>query len=59
MPTIVSSRALIPVARRIRNAPEQDDVSKALVLRKKQEGDEKEDLSKALIIRPPDDGKDD
>ncbi|KAG9122410.1 hypothetical protein FRC07_001219, partial [Ceratobasidium sp. 392] len=59
MPTVVSSRALVPVARRIKNASEQDDASKAVVLRKKQEGDETEDLSKALIIRPADDGRDD
>ncbi|KAG9098131.1 hypothetical protein FRC06_006777 [Ceratobasidium sp. 370] len=59
MPTVVSSRALVPVARRIRNAPEQDDASKAVVLRKKQAGEDTEDLSKALIIRASDDGKDD
>ncbi|KAG8685986.1 hypothetical protein FRC08_012795, partial [Ceratobasidium sp. 394] len=59
MPTVVSSRALVPVARRIRNAPEQDDASKAVVLRKKQAGEDTEDLSKALIIRPSDDSKDD
>lgn len=58
MPTVVSSRALVPIGRRIRNAPEDSDASKAIVLRRKQDG-ETEDLSKALIIRPADDGKDD
>ncbi|KAG8732008.1 hypothetical protein FRC11_001107 [Ceratobasidium sp. 423] len=58
MPTVVSSRALVPIGRRIRNAPEDSDASKAIVLRRKQQG-ETEDLSKALIIRPADDGKDD
>lgn len=59
MPTVVSSRALVPIGRRIRNAPEDSDASKAIVLRRKQAGEENEDLSKALIIRPSDDGKDD
>ncbi|KAH7332604.1 hypothetical protein B0J17DRAFT_722141 [Rhizoctonia solani] len=58
MPTVVSSRALVPIGRRIHNPPEDSDASKALVLRRKQK-DETEDLSKALIIRPADDGKDD
>ncbi|CAE6497470.1 unnamed protein product [Rhizoctonia solani] len=58
MPTVTSSRALVPIGRRIRNAPEDSDASKAIVLRRKQQG-ETEDLSKALIIRPSDDGKDD
>ncbi|CAE6449635.1 unnamed protein product [Rhizoctonia solani] len=58
MPTVVSSRALVPIGRRIRNAPEDSDASKAIVLRRKQQG-ETEDLSKALILRAPDDGKDD
>ncbi|QRV96685.1 hypothetical protein RhiJN_24703 [Ceratobasidium sp. AG-Ba] len=59
MPTVVSSRALVPIRRRIANPPEDDDASKALVLRRKQAGEENEDLSKALIIRPSDDGNDD
>lgn len=59
MPTVVSSRALVPIGRRIPNAPEDSDASKAIVLRRKQAGEENEDLSKALIIRPSDDGKDD
>ncbi|CAE6373255.1 unnamed protein product [Rhizoctonia solani] len=58
MPTVVSSRALVPIGRRIRNAPEDSDASKAIVLRRKQQ-DDSEDLSKALIIRPSDDAKDD
>ncbi|CAE6526758.1 unnamed protein product [Rhizoctonia solani] len=58
MATVVSSRALVPIGRRIRNPPEDSDASKALVLRRKPK-DENEDLSKALIIRPADDGKDD
>ncbi|CAE6418073.1 unnamed protein product, partial [Rhizoctonia solani] len=58
MPTVVSSRALVPIGRRIRNAPEDSDASKAIVLRRKQQG-ETEDLSKALILRAPDDGRDD
>lgn len=57
MPTVVSSRALVPIGRRIPNALEDSDASRAVVLRRKQDG---EDLSKALIIiRPADDGKDD
>ncbi|KAF8598711.1 hypothetical protein BDV93DRAFT_526620 [Ceratobasidium sp. AG-I] len=59
MPTVVSSRALVPIGRRIPNAPEDSDASKAIVLRRKQAGEENEDLTKALIIRPSDDGKDD
>ncbi|KAJ1300287.1 hypothetical protein OPQ81_005113 [Rhizoctonia solani] len=58
MPTVVSSRALVPIGPRIRNAPEDSDASKAIVLRGQQQGDT-EDLSKALIIRPADDGRDD
>ncbi|KAF8749705.1 HicA toxin of bacterial toxin-antitoxin [Rhizoctonia solani] len=58
MPTVVSSRTLVPIGRRIRNAPEDSDASKAIVLRRKQQNDT-EDLSKALIIRPSHDAKDD